>query len=87
MDCVVYRCAKQAEMYLYVRPDMPPADLPEALRKRTGMLTQVMELSLTPDKKLARVDVRSVMVQLEGQGFYLQMPPNGLISENLHFGD
>ncbi len=87
MECVVYRCAKQAEMYLYLRADMAPAELPEMLRKRTGMLTQVMELTLSADRRLARAKVETVMQQLADQGFYLQLPPNGLISENLHFGD
>jgi uncharacterized protein YcgL (UPF0745 family) len=87
MDCVVYRCAKQTEMYLYLRADMKPQELPEVLRKRTGMLTQVMELALSAERKLARVNVETVMMQLQAQGFYLQMPPSGLISENLHFGD
>ena len=87
MDCVIYRCAKQAEMYLYLRTDVEPKELPEVLRKRTGMLTQVMELALSPERKLARVRVETVIEKLQVQGFYLQMPPNGLISENLHFGD
>lgn len=87
MNCLVYRCAKQDEMYLYLRSDMEPGELPEVLRKRTGMLTQVMELTLSAERKLARANVETVIEQLQAQGFYLQMPPNGLISQNLHFGD
>lgn len=87
MDCVVYRCAKQAEMYLYLRTDLQPAELPEVLRQRVGMLTQVMALTLTTKRKLARVDVAAVMQQLETQGFYLQMPPDGRIHARLYRGD
>lgn len=87
MDCVIYRCARQAEMYLYVRQDFPLDELPEVLRKRVGELTQVMELSLGPERKLARVDVSKVKEALQAQGFFLQMPPDGRITAHLHIGD
>lgn len=86
-DCVVYRCGKQDEMYLYVRAGMPVEDLPEALRRRTGPLTQVMALSLAPQRKLARVDSARVIEKLIEQGYYLQLPPDGHIKAHLHFGD
>lgn len=87
MDCVVYRCKKQAEMYLYVRADLDTDELPEALLKQVGELTQVMELSLTPESRLARAKVPLVLERLEEAGFYLQMPPSALINAHLHFGD
>lgn len=87
MECVVYRCKKQDEMYLYLRADLQPESLPEALRKRTGALTAVMNLTLTAERKLARVDVKHVMAALESRGLFLQMPPDGLLNPNLHFGD
>ncbi len=87
LDCIVYRCKKQAEMYLYVRADMETDDLPELLLRQVGALTQVMELSLSPASKLARADVSTVMQKLDADGFYLQMPPSGLINPHLHFGD
>lgn len=87
MDCLVYRCSKQDEMYLYLRAGMEPEELPAVLLKRVGVLTQVMELSLTPESKLARADAAQVVEKLELEGFYLQMPPSGLIRPHLHFGD
>lgn len=87
IDCLVFRCAKQQDMYLYLRSDLEAADVPEVLRKKMGMLTQVMELSLTPRRKLARVDVERVMAALAEQGYYLQMPPRGQLQAHLYAGD
>ena len=74
-------------MYLYLREDLAPDDIPAALRERLGRLTQVMELELHPQRKLARVDVEQVMQSLQKDGFFLQMPPAGQINPALHFGD
>ena len=74
-------------MYLYVRSDLKPDTLPEALLKHVGKLTQVMSLSLRPERKLARVDVTQVLQKIAEVGYYLQMPPDGHIKAHLHFGD
>lgn len=87
MECIIYRCGKQDQMYLYLRSDLKPEVLPEPLLKRIGKLTQVMSLSLTPERKLARVDVTQVRQKLAEAGYYLQMPPGGHIKAHLYFGD
>lgn len=87
MDCVVYRCGKQEEMYLYTRANFKTETLPETLLKRMGPLTQVMSLSLCSERKLARVDVARVMQKLGEDGYYLQLPPDGHIKGHLYFGD
>lgn len=86
-DCVVYRCSKQSEMYLYVRSDYELEDLPEGLKSQMGRLTQVMELTLTHQRKLARVDVQAVISQLKNTGYFLQMPPPDLVKPDLYWGD
>lgn len=85
--CVVYRCSRQAELYLYLREDLSPEVLPEALRARTGRLTEVMRLSLHPERRLARVEVSRVIAALAGPGWYLQLPPDGQIHGHLDDGD
>lgn len=87
MDCLIYRCSKQDEMYLYARADLNTETLPEALLKHVGTLSQVMTLSLTAERKLARVDTAKVLQSLTEKGYYLQMPPDGHIRAPLHFGD
>lgn len=83
MKCLIYRCSKKAEMYLYLpwQEDEQSQldDLPEGLKQLVGQLKNVMELELGPDRKLARADVSEVISALEKQGYYLQMPPNELI--------
>lgn len=83
MKCLIYRCSKKQEMYLYVPHQEDEAkcldDLPDGLKALTGRLEKVMELELDPGRKLARADVKAVMTALLEKGFYLQSPPNELL--------
>ncbi len=76
VDCLVFRCEKRQEMYLYVREDMPLEELPENLLQLTGNLVEVMGLELDANRKLARVDVTAVITDLKEKGFHLQLPPD-----------
>lgn len=87
IECEIYRCSKQDEMYLYLRSGLLPDKLPGALLKLTGRLTKVMQLSLTPERKLARADAAAVRARLEADGFFLQMPPAGHIKAHLNDAD
>jgi uncharacterized protein YcgL (UPF0745 family) len=40
-----------------------------------GKLEFVMEVDLAEREKLARIDSKQVRLQLEQQGYYLQLPP------------
>ena len=62
-------------MYLYVDKQQDLEPVPEALLKRFGMPEQAMTLVSTPERQLARVDTEKVLADLDGQGFFLQMPP------------
>lgn len=90
MHCDIYRSSKKDEMYLYVaRPDYPQdqeqdpfSNVPETLKNAFGRATFVMHLELTQEKKLARVSTLQVLDALETRGFFIQMPPEGLINPN-----
>lgn len=73
--CNIYRSTKVAEMYLYVdlRDDL--AVVPDSLLDQFGTPQLVTKLVLTPERKLARADVKKVLESIEEKGFYLQMPP------------
>lgn len=86
IDCVIYRCSKQDQMYLYLRAEAAPESLPEALRRMTGSLSQVMRLTIDQDRKLARAETATVLQKIAEQGYYLQMPPNGQINAKINFG-
>lgn len=91
MQVSIYKSSKKDEMYLYVaRPKTeseaetfePLNVLPEAVRVAFGRATFVMHLELSESRKLARVNVLHVMDSIETNGFFLQMPPEGLINPN-----
>lgn len=69
-------------MYLYVPFNKDESavlsTLPETLIQLTGKLSKIMELELTPQRQLARVNVLDVMSALEEKGYYIQMPPNAV---------
>ena len=73
--CSVYKSLKKQEMYLYLDRSEELTSLPEALRQLFGQAEHVMDMILTPEKKLARADAGKVLKDIEAKGFYLQMPP------------
>ncbi|MCI4568104.1 YcgL domain-containing protein [Lysobacter sp. CFH 32150] len=75
MQAYVYKSLKKADTYLYLAARDDFARLPEPLRTQLGGLQFVLELVLTPDRKLAREDVSVVRENLSARGFHLQFPP------------
>ncbi len=75
IPCTVYRSRRKRETYLFLPRDADPRDLPDELLALVGRLEPVMELELTPERRLARADVRTVMAALRETGYYLQLPP------------
>ena len=75
IPCWVYRSPRKDEMYLYLGKEDDFSRVPEGLLSRFGTPAKVMELTLTPQRTLAREDVNKVMQNLRIQGFHLQMPP------------
>ena len=90
MHCSIYKSSKKDEMYLYVaRPaeneaeDFNPLEvLAEPVRVAFGRASFVMHLDLSEARNLALVNVMHVIDSLETKGFFLQMPPEGLINPN-----
>ncbi len=76
IDCIVYRSRIKDGMYLYLAANHPYAELPENILQGMGRdPEEAMRLTLTPERKLARVDIAQVMENLRERGFHLQMPP------------
>jgi uncharacterized protein YcgL (UPF0745 family) len=76
MLCEIYKGNKKAEMYLYVPFNKGLKDVPEVLLQSFGDLELVMKLELKVSRKLARVDVATVIDDIQDKGFYLQVPPS-----------
>ena len=84
--CSVYKSNKKKEMYLYVDRKYDLKELPEALFHVFGSPLHVLDLILTPEKKLARVSSEKVLEAITEKGFFLQMPPaevNELVGEQV----
>ena len=63
-------------MYLYVERGQELNAVPEPLHRLFTPLNHVMDLVLTPERKLAREDIKQVLENIQSQGFHLQMPPS-----------
>jgi uncharacterized protein YcgL (UPF0745 family) len=81
--CKIYRSEKKTDTYLYLSAEMEFNDLPVELQQTFGEPAFVMNLLLSPDHTLARVDTGQVLESLEQQGFYLQLPPSLPIEEEI----
>ncbi len=81
--CKVYRSDKKAETYLYLADEMEFDDLPTQLQEQFGEPVFVLNLDLSAQRKLARVDAEKVLDSLTEQGFYLQLPPRLPIEEEI----
>lgn len=86
MQCDIFKSSKKDEMYLYVLHHEDHVQgleaVPAVVLQAFGRATFVMSLELHAERKLARANVLHVMDSIQQKGFYLQMPPEGLINPN-----
>lgn len=75
MHAYVYKSQRKADTYVYLATRDGFERMPETLRAQLGPLQFVLDVALTPDRKLARVDAALVRARLAEQGFHVQMPP------------
>ena len=75
VPCKVYRCERKQGAYLYLGDDTDIGALPDAVTQSLQPFVEVMALSLTVDSKLANANAKTVIDDLDRQGFYLQLPP------------
>ena len=74
MLAYVYKSLKKADTYLYLAKRDDFAGLPEPLRTQLGSLQFVLEVELTPERRLARENPEVVRANLASRGFHLQFP-------------
>ena len=75
MNCSVYRSDRKDYTYLYLVTGTVFEDLPQALKNVFGDPEFVIDLELSPERKLGSEDVNEVMQNLKDNGFHLQLPP------------
>lgn len=75
MQCHVYRSSKRDDTYVYLRERDAFGLLPPNIATTLGELHFVLEVALTPERKLAREDAAVVRANLAARGFHIQFPP------------
>jgi uncharacterized protein YcgL (UPF0745 family) len=75
MKCTVFRSSQKDFTYIYLLAGHDFDDLPDTLKEVFGQPEFVMNLKLTPERKLAYADVKQVMQNLSEEGYHLQLPP------------
>lgn len=76
MHAYVYKSARKDDTYLYLAARDDFERVPEPVRASLGPLSFVLDVALTPERRLARADVAVVRQNLVLRGFHLQLPPN-----------
>lgn len=79
MHAYVYKSLRKPDTYVYLAERDAFGCMPEAVRAQLGPLQFVLDVPLTPERRLARVDAAQVRDSLAARGFHLQMPPVGAV--------
>ncbi|WP_290890514.1 YcgL domain-containing protein [Arenimonas sp.] len=78
MQAYVYKSLRKPDTYVYLRKRDDFAVMPEPVRLPLGELAFVLEVALTPERRLAQADAAVVRTNLATHGFHLQFPPTVL---------
>lgn len=81
MQAYVYKSQRKAETYVYLAARDDFQALPQALRGQLGELAFVLEVALTPERKLARGNTEVVRQNLSAHGFHIQFPPPPIVEK------
>jgi uncharacterized protein YcgL (UPF0745 family) len=74
MHAYVYKSLRKPDTYLYLREKDAFGLVPEGVRLPLGALSFVLDVALTPGRRLARADADVVRANLAMLGFHLQGP-------------
>ena len=75
MQAYVYKSLRKADTYVFLAARDDFSRVPEALRAQLGELGFVLEVVLSPGRRLAQADATVVRTNLAAQGFHIQFPP------------
>jgi uncharacterized protein YcgL (UPF0745 family) len=83
INCRIFKSDRKSDTYLFLAADCLFEDLPENLRTTFGEPVFVMDLTLGTDSKLARMNTQSVLESLQEPGYFLQLPPELPLEEEI----
>ncbi|MFC0676575.1 YcgL domain-containing protein [Lysobacter korlensis] len=75
MQAYVYKSLRKYDTYVFLPERDDFARLPEPVRAQLGPLQFVLDVALTPGRRLARASADEVRANIDAHGFHLQMPP------------
>lgn len=78
MQAFVYKSLRKDDSYVFLASRDDFTRLPEPIRAQLGTLQFVLEVALTPGRKLARDNAEVVRENLTILGFHVQLPTTAL---------
>ncbi|GAB3510440.1 YcgL domain-containing protein [Pseudoxanthomonas daejeonensis] len=75
MQAYVYKSLRKADTYVFLATRDDFTRVPEPVRAQLGELGFVLEVMLTPGRRLAQADAAVVRTNLAARGFHIQFPP------------
>jgi uncharacterized protein YcgL (UPF0745 family) len=76
LHCYIYKSPRKPETYLFVLKENDFSAVPESLLEVLGEMEKVIDIELTPERKLARGNAQLIITDLNETGFHLQLPAN-----------
>jgi uncharacterized protein YcgL (UPF0745 family) len=76
MQVYVYKSQRKADTYIYLAKREGFDAIPAAVQTQLLPLAFVLEVALTPERRLAIADAAQVRRNLVDHGFHLQFPPS-----------
>lgn len=83
MRCTVLCSDKKPWHYIYLAEGRKFDQLPAALQEQFPDPREIMRLDLERRKRLAHADIATVRKRLEQQGYYVQLPPELPVEEEI----
>ncbi len=83
MRCKVLCSDKKPWHYIYLAEGKEFDQLPAALQQQLPNPREIMQLDLEQRKRLAHADIAVVRKRLEEQGYYVQLPPELPVEEEI----
>ncbi|SBV50307.1 hypothetical protein XBLMG947_1085 [Xanthomonas bromi] len=74
MHAYVYKSQRKQDTFVYLATRDDFSGLPAAVHTQLAPFAFVLEVALTPERRLAQADVATVREALGKHGFYLQLP-------------
>ncbi|MCL7714670.1 YcgL domain-containing protein [Stenotrophomonas mori] len=75
MHAYVYKSQRKPDTYVYLAKRDDFDAIPSTIGTALAPFAFVLEVALTPGRRLARADAARVRANLADHGFHLQLPP------------